>query len=105
MARTDETHTDTEYKKPTEEERAEIRREKARLRAAAYREAKRAANPPPPKPAPYDPQRLYEIHHRYYLKNRERFCEYARQARIKAKLAASVGRDPPSDSPSDPSSD
>ena len=93
--------TDTSTSTITPEERAEIRREKARLRAAAYREAKRAANPPPPKPAPYDPQRLYEIHHRYYLKNRERLCEYSRQARIKAKLAANTGRDPSSDTPSD----
>lgn len=67
------------------EERLAIRREKARIRAARARAAQREANPPPPKPAPYDPQKLYEIHHRYYLKNRERFCEYARQARLKAK--------------------
>jgi hypothetical protein len=65
--------------------RDEARREKARKRAATYRAAKRAANPPAPKPAPYDPQRLYEIHHRYYLKNRERFCDYAREARTRAK--------------------
>lgn len=71
----------------TKAARDEARREKARQRAADYRAAKRLANPPAPKPAPYDPLRLYEIHHRYYIKNRERFCEYARAVRIRAKAA------------------